>query len=906
MLLALGNLKGAIEERVYGMQPKEVPPDVHRDVVTTAEPLAHTEERPTLSTNVLDCVPLLTHEGQFFDPQSGRNVVLKGINVDSAMKLPTRPAMMSHQGNAADCNDIFFEGDTVSFVGRPFPLEDAEEHFRRIKSWGYNTVRYLLTWEALEHGGPGKYDEEFIDYTIEVLRRLHRVGGLYVFLELHQDVWSRYSGGSGAPMWTLYAAGLQPRRFAVTEAAISHNEARFQDEASPEIYPKMLWTSNYKRLASMVMFTFFFSGANYFPQCTINGVNVEQYLQNHYYGVIEHVWRRVNEALPDMIKDGTMLGFELMNEPNSGLVGHPHLDKLPDDQQLRVGTTPTVFQALKLGMGLPCEVDSYRISIAGPQKSSVKLIDPEGKRAWLSPEERSHLDKHYGWNRNPEWKAGECIFAQSKIWSYDRLDFDKLRSMSVEDRLLISNKECELLEPHFFHQVHRITPRPSTPVNHITKDYFINHQFVDFYVRHKKVIRSITPDAFVFIQPPVLEIPPRLKDDDRGIIDQKTVYCPHYYDGLSLMFKTWNTKYNVCTLGIMRDRYINPIFGMVFGEKAIRNCLKKQFFDIRKECEHNLGHIPVLMSETGMPFDMDDKKAYKDCRYTSQTKALDALSFALESLNMSHTFWCYNSLNSHKWGDGWNEEDFSFWSPEDRNLDVESMSGGPTRKRLLIKKLKAQIKSVPSEPIGSASGANGSGPSAGHNGSVGSRSGSGDDSNESKDNLLIDEHSIGAASTIVSHKNSVTSKSSKKYHPSPDGVRAVNAVIRPFVVATRGTVLDTFFDLKRVTFKVHLQLDKSHHHKNVDVGDRAAPTIVFVPKWHFPNLTANDVQVSSGHVKYNEQLEYIEWYHDGQREIEIPFLHHKETLIIKSNCDIFDKDDDESVFPCGDVKCPVT
>ena len=143
----------------------------------------------------------------------------------------------------------------MSFVGRPFPLQEAHMHLQRIKDWGYTTIRYLITWEAMEHAGPGKYDKEFVEYTLQVLKIIGNIGGLYVFMEFHQDVWSRFSGGSGAPMWTFYAAGLDPKKFTITEAAVLHNEPRFHDSSTK--YRKMLWTSNYKRLAAFVMFTLF-------------------------------------------------------------------------------------------------------------------------------------------------------------------------------------------------------------------------------------------------------------------------------------------------------------------------------------------------------------------------------------------------------------------------------------------------------------------------------------------------------------------------------------------------------------------------------------------------------------------------------------------------------------------------
>ena len=97
----------------------------------------------------------------FRDPQN-REITLHGINVAGDTKLPAHPDMPSHR------KENFFEGDTVSFVDRPFSVDEAHTHFSRLKRWGYNTIRYLFTWEALEHAGPGKYDEEYIEHTIKI------------------------------------------------------------------------------------------------------------------------------------------------------------------------------------------------------------------------------------------------------------------------------------------------------------------------------------------------------------------------------------------------------------------------------------------------------------------------------------------------------------------------------------------------------------------------------------------------------------------------------------------------------------------------------------------------------------------------------------------------------------------
>src|SRR5208282_6795442 len=76
-------------------------------------------------------------------------LTLRGLNVGGNTKQPSNPDTPSH------IRDGFLEnGDHVSFVGRPFPLQDADQHIARIKGYGYNVIRFLISWEAIEHAGP--------------------------------------------------------------------------------------------------------------------------------------------------------------------------------------------------------------------------------------------------------------------------------------------------------------------------------------------------------------------------------------------------------------------------------------------------------------------------------------------------------------------------------------------------------------------------------------------------------------------------------------------------------------------------------------------------------------------------------------------------------------------------------
>lgn len=814
--------------------------------------------------------PLKVKDGQLLDPL-GRPMVLKGINVDGAMKLPVKPFIPLYLGNSCSPDNIFFDGDNVSFVGRPFPLDEAEEHFRRIKSWGFNTIRYLVTWEALEHEGPGKYDEDFISYTIEILRILHSVGGLYLFFDCHQDVWSRFCGGSGAPMWTLYAAGLEPKRISVTGAAVLHSDSQFEEKARSELdcYPNMLWTSNYKRLALFTMFTLFFAGEAYFPELTINGKNIQRYLQEHHINALGHFWSAIVKQLPEMIKDGSIVGFESLNEPNQGLVGHLNLGRIPDCQHLRIGTTPTVFDCFKTGMGLPVSVDVYKIAISGPQKCGKQVIDPKGVRVWLSEKEMQRIDLHYGWTRKG-WNPGECIYASAGIWSYgSSSSLDDLNSSSLEERLLCSSERCCLVKPEFFNEDQKVFKEipPYVKANlgdSVDTNFFVNVCFVNYYIGLKNMVRNICPSAFVLIQPLVLVMPPLLKDDPRGIIDDKTIYCPHYYDGMSLMFKSWNYRFNVDTLGIMRDRYANPVLGLVLGETAIRNCIKKQFCEIAREGKEYLGDIPVLMSETGMPFDMNNKRAYQNGRFRSQTSAVDALAFALESSDMHHTYWCYTSINNHQWGDHWNNEDFSFWSRDDRDVaalcDVEQLN-------------KVDLPSTRGSSVDSTDSLRSSQYELSPREVICDRlfyhkkrlltSVFGEQADpdkcdfESETSTLYSDN-LSANCSRLSRNVHWGKQHYKCCYASPDGVRAVGAVIRPYLMTTAGTKRHSSFIIKDAIFELSVTFDLEQY-----IRAQKMPTIIFLPKWHFPCVTYNDIDITSGSVEYDSENEQLHWYMDS-------------------------------------------
>ncbi len=530
---------------------------------------------------------MLKIDGPWFKDEHHRTLLLRGVNLGGSSKVP-------YPNGATYIREGFFQHRAVSFVGRPFPLEEADEHFRRLKAWGLTTLRFLVTWEALEHAGPGQYDEAYLDYLRAVIRKAGG-HGLALFIDPHQDVWSRFTGGDGAPGWTLEAAGFEMTRFAETGAAIAH-----QTHGDP--FPRMIWPTNNHKLAAATMWTLFFGGNDFAPETKIDGEPAQEYLQRHYIAAI----RQVAERLADC---DHVLGYDTLNEPAAGYIGLSTLEAAP--WRLKIGPTPTPFQSMSLGAGIPQEVDVYELKATGPQKVAAKVLNPDGLSAWR--------------------EGHDCIWRQHGVWD-------------------VVDGQPRLLRPDYFARV-------NGRAVHFDQDYFR-----PFANRFAEAIRRADPDAILFVEAePEKEGPAWGESDARQV-----VFAPHWYDAYVLMRKDFHPW-----LGVDSHKA-----KLVLTPWGIRKSYAEQIERYQRRAREQMGGVPTLIGETGIAFDLQNKRAYKTGEYRTVVRAMDRTLRVMDDALASYTLWNYTSDNTNARGDLWNDEDLSIFSRDQQTDPDDIHSGG--------------------------------------------------------------------------------------------------------------------------------------------------------------------------------------------------------------------------------------
>lgn len=146
---------------------------------------------------------------------------------------------------------------------------------------------------------------KYLTYLKSILSLLPQFG-LVAFVAMHQDVWSRYSGGSGAPAWTLTCAGFDLNNLEHTCAAWLlgvKGGGHVENERG-------VWPCGYQKLAAATMSTLFWAGNTFARKLLIKDgedhVPIQDYLQEKFL----NAWEALVEALVGL--EG-VIGFEVFS-----------------------------------------------------------------------------------------------------------------------------------------------------------------------------------------------------------------------------------------------------------------------------------------------------------------------------------------------------------------------------------------------------------------------------------------------------------------------------------------------------------------------------------------------------------------------------------------------------------------
>ncbi|MDR2687143.1 MAG: cellulase family glycosylhydrolase [Oscillospiraceae bacterium] len=160
-----------------------------------------------------------------------------------------------------------------------YDLDDA--FFQKYTARGLNLIRLAVVWENLEPR-PGRYNEGYLRSVDEAFDRAARYG-VYIFLDLHQDLYGDMGmgdGADGAPQWAQVTGGAKPRK------------------------PKWVWSENYI-LSKAVRRCF----DNFWRNSPVP--EGQGGIQDHFAALWAMLARRYGDH-------PALFGFDFLNEPFSG------------------------------------------------------------------------------------------------------------------------------------------------------------------------------------------------------------------------------------------------------------------------------------------------------------------------------------------------------------------------------------------------------------------------------------------------------------------------------------------------------------------------------------------------------------------------------------------------------------
>lgn len=165
----------------------------------------HKEENNKIYQPILKKEKGFWKDGTWFRDEVGRFVIFRGVNFGGRSKLPPYLPIASLDTKELQTLDLKAEIESVK------PALDL------LRTSGFNVVRLLISWKALEPSPNPKIESDLLPEGQQYLSSMNIIinelylRNIFVILDFHQDIANEAYGGDGFPDWAIAIDSENPK-----------------------------------------------------------------------------------------------------------------------------------------------------------------------------------------------------------------------------------------------------------------------------------------------------------------------------------------------------------------------------------------------------------------------------------------------------------------------------------------------------------------------------------------------------------------------------------------------------------------------------------------------------------------------------------------------------------------------
>jgi len=578
-------------------------------------------------------------EYNYLKDEHGRYVYLHGVNVSGSNKFP-----------ANEDPETFATTGPPTYVGKPFPLEEADIHFGQLRRLGFNVIRLIVSWEGIQPEAPDRFDEEYLDYLQQIVAAAneHRI---YVLLDMHQDLFSRH---------LISKFNDQFYRNPIIRTTL---ESMGMNPDGPEAMV----------LAFMPPYTNAVRGDGA-PRWVVEAIMPEKNLDSPFWGYPRILGRLNADSL------GTL--NRLITEFSGMDVQIPEeiLDLLQPDGTYDITETSDLLPFTFWGINMLVSIDAQRCFAAlFAGKDVYPTLRAGGKNI------QDHLQDAF---TNAWREIARRVKDYPNVIGYDIINepIGVFMTLSAAAAILATGARdtvASLLEIFFpdpqlaediADLIIDLQLLPPDNSEETVRKWGFEHAdlmalmnlnygfektyFQPFYGRVGGAIQDIDPHAIIWIEPS---------------LGMEAAFA---FAGMGSGLGFWEMNMTLPE-GIRQAVFtshwypdIYPFFGFNVPPRDFTP-EEHRFRDYRASLEsmvgkahHSLGNIPAVIGEFGTYFNFNGIESSIQDDYAVSKEILDNYYESYEDLLLGHIQWCWSPENTRDRGEGWNSEDFSVIDPD--------------------------------------------------------------------------------------------------------------------------------------------------------------------------------------------------------------------------------------------------